>query len=131
MPHYMVFQQQLTDEQIDAVNLGQSGAEATAYFKLLSLNESMAQKRVDVANSLGLYRMTAVANAKDLEELFNVGNGYPTNPASTYTRVKPWRGGTSVSVGNVVVDTFYNKAYACCSFGWHEIDFTVTFKAKG
>jgi hypothetical protein len=31
----------------------------------------------------------------------------------------------------VVVDTFYNKAYACCSFGWQEIDFTVTFKAKG
>jgi hypothetical protein len=80
MPHYMVFQQQLTDEQIDAVNLGQYGAEATAYFKLLSLSESMAQKRVDVANSLGLYRMTAVANAKDLEELFNVGNGYPTDP---------------------------------------------------
>jgi hypothetical protein len=50
MPHYMVFQQRLTDEQIDAVNLGQSRAEATAYFKLLSLNEAMAQKRVDVAN---------------------------------------------------------------------------------
>lgn len=131
MPHYMVFQQRLTDEQIDAVNLGQGSPEAAAYFKLHSLSESMAQRRVDVANSLGLYHMTAVANARDLEELFNVGNGYPNDPSSKYTRVKPWCGGTSVSVGNVVVDTFHNKAYACCSFGWQEIDFTVTFKAKG
>jgi hypothetical protein len=44
MPHYMVFQQQLTDEQIDAVNLGQGSPEAAAYFKLHSLNEAMAQK---------------------------------------------------------------------------------------
>ena len=84
------------------------------------LTQSNAQRRVAAAAACDLYEPSAIVVADDLEEAFDVGNGYGTKETS---HLIPLRKHTSMSVGDVLVDVVANVAYACCSQGWQPIVF--------
>lgn len=114
MPHYILYQittpnsvftdQTLLDIRVDCMRL----------------KKDNAQQRVAAAAACDLYTPSAVVIADDLEEAFNVGNGYGTKVNSDLI---PFRKHSSMSVGDVLVDLVAGKAYACCSMGWEPVIF--------
>lgn len=114
MPSYLLYQIKMSDKQLDIEEL------RTIQFKTMTMAKGKAQRRVDAANACNLYKLVALIAADDLEEAFNMGNGYPVNKNS---RIEKFRPAFSMSVGDVLIDIVAEKAYACCSTGWETIHF--------
>ncbi len=121
MKKYHVWQAVLTDTMIKDINSGRNKLLSDIYFKVSRLNPDNAQDRVNAARALGLYKCVGKIMADDLESAFDAGNGYPRSAEHIYKREHPWA--TSLSVGNVLFDTEDVNYHACCSYGWHEINF--------
>lgn len=121
MKLYLVYQPVLTDEMIDSINRNSTDAGwKQALYQTMRMSETNAQIIADDAARCDLYKLTALAYADDVEQVFDSGNGYPQKPEHRYTRIR--KGATSVSVGNLVYDTEMKQMYACCSWGWKVID---------
>ena len=121
MKLYLVYQPVLTDEMVDSINRNSTDAGwKQAFFRTIHMSETNAQSIADDAARCDLYKLTALAYAEDVEQVFDSGNGYPQKPEHRYNRIR--RGATSVSVGNLVYDTDTKQMYACCSWGWKVID---------
>lgn len=126
MTVFRVYQQFLTDEQRNELN-GPNGGwdskpEFTAYadlgFGTRIHDLSSADGMVREAAEFGLYRHVADIIADDLHELFFIGNMGPEDDRIRRTNIVPM---TSVSVGNVVIDTTTDKAWFCDYVGWVEL----------
>lgn len=117
MPSYLLYQIKLNTQQI------QTQVFRDIKFDTMMLRDGEAQKPVDAACALNLYKLVALIAADNLEEAFSVGNGYPNSRRS---RIEKFRPSSSVSVGDVLIDIEAEKAYACCSYGWQQIYFTPT-----
>ena len=117
MPSYLLYQIKLNTQQI------QTQVFRDIKFDTMMLRDGEAQKPVDAACALNLYKLVALIAADNLEEAFSVGNGYPNSRRS---RIEKFRHAYSMSVGDVLIDIEAEKAYACCSYGWQQIDFTPT-----
>ena len=109
---YDLYQIHLTDEQIDEVNAN-TGKTPEFYIKYMDLTISPNFLKVLAARDM--YSKVAVIKADNLEQVFRIGN---MGPESAITRLA---GMKSVSVGDVVVDT-YGDAYVCGSWGWQEVE---------
>lgn len=121
MPSYLLYQIKLSDDQFEEELFRE------LKYKTMLLKQEDAQLAVNAASVFNLYKLVALIAAHDLGEAFNVGNGYPT---SNKSRIEKFRHAYSVSVGDVLVDIEAEKAYACCSYGWQQIDFTpATYSA--
>ena len=114
MPSYLLYQIKMSDEQW-AEELFRE-----VKYKTMRLSQENAQLTVHAASLLNLYKLAALICADDLEEAFDAGNGYPKNPN---TRIEKFYNAYSISVGDTLVDIEAEKAYACCSYGWQQIDF--------
>jgi hypothetical protein len=117
MPSYLLYQIKLSDDQYKEELFRE------LKFKTMMLQDKDAQLAVHAASVFNLYKLVALIAADDIEEAFNVGNGYPT---SSRSRIEKFRHAYSMSVGDVLVDINAEKAYVCCSVGWQQIDFTPT-----
>lgn len=114
MSSYLFYQIKMSDEQW-ADELFRE-----VKYKTMRLSQDNAQLAVNAASILSLYKLAALISADDLEEAFDAGNGYPRNHN---TRIEKFYNAYSMSVGDVLVDIQAEKAYACCSSGWQQIDF--------
>jgi hypothetical protein len=114
MPHYILYQITMPNSQFTDQTLLDIRVDC------MMLKQDNAQKRVAAAAACDLYTPSAVVIADDLEEAFDVGNGYGRKVNSDLI---PFRKHPSMSVGDVLVDLVGNKAYACCSYGWQPIIF--------
>ena len=64
----------------------------------------------------GFYELAATIEANDLEEVFNIGNGYGDESAiNRHGKM------TSVSVGNLVMKEETGEVWACASVGWEKL----------
>jgi hypothetical protein len=117
MPSYLLYQIKLSDDQFKEELFRE------LKYKTMTLKNEDAQLAVNAASVFNLYKLVALIAAHDIEEAFNVGNGYPS---SSRSRIEKFRHAYSMSVGDVLIDIEAEKAYACCSYGWQQIDFTPT-----
>ena len=117
MPSYLLYQIKLSNDQYKEELFRE------LKFKTMMLQEKDAQLAVHAASVFNLYKLVALIAAHDIEEAFNVGNGYHTSSKSS---IEKFRHAYSMSVGDVVVDINAEKAYVCCSVGWQQIKFTPT-----
>lgn len=115
---YTVYQAQLTDAQRWA-----NSTACDAYMDITLCNDHQPKaainKVLNAANA-GLFRKTIIIDATDLEDMFNIGNGYGNPNGIIWTRRH-----NSVSVGNVAVDADGN-GFICCAIGWTAISKTET-----
>jgi hypothetical protein len=114
MPHYILYQITMPNSQFTDQTLLDIRVDC------MMLKQDNAQRRVAAAAACDLYEPSAIVVADDLEEAFDVGNGYGKQDTS---QLIPLRKHTSMSVGDVLVDVVANVAYACCSQGWQPIVF--------
>ena len=114
MSSYLLYQVKMSEEQW-AEELFRE-----IKYKTMRLSQDNAQLAVNGASILDLYKVVALIVAEDLEEAFNAGNGYPNN---ANTRIEKFQQAHSMSIGDVLVDIEAEKAYACCSYGWQQVNF--------
>lgn len=120
MKLFLVYKPILTDEMYDSINRCSNDAGwKNAYFRSRLMNDRNAQEIVNDCTSTGLYKLTALAYVDELEQVFDIGNGYPAKPEHRYIRI---RNVSSVSVGDLVYDTEQQRMYGCCDVGWKEIN---------
>jgi len=119
MKLFLVYKPILTDEMYRSINKCSNDTDwKNAYFRSGLMNDRNAQEIVDECARTALYRLAAVAYVDELEQVFDIGNGYPVKPEHRYTRI---RNAPSVSVGDLVYDTEQQRMYGCCDVGWTEV----------
>jgi hypothetical protein len=130
MPNsYLVYQ--LRPEVYEVMQTDRDSDVAQIAFDLLLLNDKTVGSTVLDAVYADMYYPTKFIHMgvlsdhfSPMEEVFAAGNGY-----SNRARVVSINGGgTSLSVGNIVVNLQEDKAYVCMPVGWHELDIKLQLK---
>lgn len=130
MTKFRVYQATLTDGQRDELN-GPNGGwdskpEFSTYADLFmgSMGGRDPDRLVREAARLGLLRHVCDIEAEDVAQTFEIGNIGPEERITRYDRM------TSLSVGNIVVDTSTDTAWFCDMVGWIELFSTTLGKIR-
>ena len=70
----------------------------------------------EIAEISDEYRMVALIDGKNLDDVFSIGN---MGPESKIERIEPMH---SVSVGDIIEDVIDRKTYVVAKYGFEEID---------
>jgi hypothetical protein len=103
-----VYQFQLTDAEIDAINLGEESEKFTAYF-------GRSFERTFKAENFKYYTHVADVDVDGFEQAFEAMNLW--EESVYYDRWFPKGPCSSMSVGDIVAD-HDGKLYRCASFGF-------------
>lgn len=130
MPNsYLVYQ--LRPDVHETMQYDRNSDVAQIAFDLMLINDSTVDSTVLDAVYADLYYPTKFIHfgvlsddSSSMEEVFAAGNGY-SNKARV---VSINGGGTSLSVGNIVVNLQEDKAYVCMPVGWHELEIKLQLK---
>lgn len=124
MPIFRIYQRRLTDAQRADLNGPNDGwdskPEFSAYADLgfgSGMGMASPDNRVREAAEFGLLRHTADIAADRLEMVFEISN---IGPEDRIRRIEG-ESMSSVSVGDVAVDTSTGKAWFCDTIGWYEL----------
>lgn len=123
MKSFFVYQVALTEAQRDELNGPNGGWDSKPEFSAYadmgmgSMGDVSADAKVREAAEFGLFQHVGNIYADDVTETFEIGNIGPEE------RIKRFEGRnmTSVSVGNVMVDSWSNEIWMCDNFGWVEL----------
>lgn len=110
-----LFQINLSDEEIDAVNAGNFVPAYNAR-RDAGMGYKFVESKGVLEAALGFYEPTMVVDANDLEELFELTNLWAQ--PSRVDRIVPSH---STSVGDIAV-TDEGKVFFCDNFGWQEVE---------
>ena len=122
MAVYRIMQINMTQEQVDEVNRSKGVYPEWYQKREATLFRPSADAILDAWDH---YEIAAYIKAADLDEVFQIGN---IGPEDNIERMGPMH---SISVGDVIVDTFYNVAWYVDSFGFGRLGTVHHGKALG
>lgn len=115
---YEVYQWHLTDAEHNAINANGWEAAPKNYCDTRFGDASPEA----FAESFQSYTNVANIRAKDLNEVFDIGNGYGEGPAAMpEDRISRFSKMHSVSVGDLIRDTVTGECYAVAGYGFTEL----------
>jgi len=107
-----VYQFQLTDAEIDAINRGEESEKFTAYF-------GRSFERTFKAENFKYYTHVANADVDGFEQAFRAMNLWQED--ENFDRIERLGRCSSMSVGDIVAD-HDGKLYRCASFGFAALE---------
>ena len=125
MAVYQIMQINMTQEQVDELNhLRSRGMDLPEWYQ--KREATLWRPSADaILDAWEHYETAAYIKAADLDEVFQIGN---IGPEDNIERMGPMH---SISVGDVIVDTFYNVAWYVDSFGFGQLGTVHHGKALG